>query len=417
MRSSEGGRQDTWEVNETELKLIRHVKVWRNEMLDPRIKLANRMPVPVLRLTGERLTHKVYRDGSTVTVRDVNFLTMTNTRPRDEKDWRGRVEFGLTHKPQRRHVRKSVPRPHDPMAGKPPPSANADIAEMEHKSETAPRVRARTGEEPEELERKMRASRNVEEHELENALRSLPQHGEKMKELLLRLFNLEDPETAAQRTADRWIILPRYWIRMHHEMRDCYFHPDDVDSPVDGLLSDQLWGDRYTMFFDSSDPTMIDTGYQNEWADIELPDGSVKKCENPRGPTGHRWTGYTLFVPLDRPIAGENAEQETEDRSAVKPKMLKVPGEPSENERRLHELTHLPYRDWCEHCVKTKGRQSHAVKKKNDRQPVIQIDFSVMATENDLPKRTILNATDVQTGYSMAVVLPSKGSVEKVCGC
>eukprot|EP00439_Symbiodinium_sp_Y106_P081405 s397_g20.t1 len=34
MRSSEGGRQDTWEVNETELKLIRHVNVWRNEMLD-----------------------------------------------------------------------------------------------------------------------------------------------------------------------------------------------------------------------------------------------------------------------------------------------------------------------------------------------------------------------------------------------
>ena len=64
--------------------------------------------------------------------------------------------------------------------------------------------------------------------------------------------------------------------------------------------------------------------------------------------------------------------------------------------------------------MKSKGRQSHAVKKKkNDRQPVIQIDFSFMATENDLPKRTILNATDVQTGYSMAVVLPSKGSVEK----
>eukprot|EP00439_Symbiodinium_sp_Y106_P026243 s6917_g3.t1 len=151
---------------------------------------------------------------------------------------------------------------------------------MEHKSETAPKVRARTGEEPEELERKMRVSRNFEEHELENALRSLPQHGEKMKELLLRLFNLEDPETADQRTADRWIILP---IRMHHEMRDCYSHPDDVDSPVDGLLSDQLWGDRYTMFFDSRDSTMIDTGHQNEWADIELPDGSVKKCENPRG--------------------------------------------------------------------------------------------------------------------------------------
>ena len=34
MKSSEGGRQDTWEVNETELKLIRHVKIWRYDMLD-----------------------------------------------------------------------------------------------------------------------------------------------------------------------------------------------------------------------------------------------------------------------------------------------------------------------------------------------------------------------------------------------
>ena len=47
VKSSEGSRWDTWEVNETELKLIRHVKVWRNEMLDTRIKLANKMPVPV----------------------------------------------------------------------------------------------------------------------------------------------------------------------------------------------------------------------------------------------------------------------------------------------------------------------------------------------------------------------------------
>ena len=171
-------------------------------------------------------------------------------------------------------------------------------------------------------------------------------------------------------------------------------------------------GDRYTIFFDSSDPSQIDTGHQNEWADIEMPDGTVKKCEDPRSPTGHKWIGYTLFIPLDRPTADKNAEQQTDDKSALKPKMLKIPGEPSESERRLHELTHLPYRDWCEHCVKSKGRQSHAVKK-NDRQPVIQIDFSFLSTENDLPKRTILNATDVQTGYAMAIVLPAKGSIEK----
>ena len=57
----------------------------------------------------------------------------------------------------------------------------------------------------------------------------------------------------------------------------------------------------------------------------------------------------------------------------------------------------------------------HLVKKK-DRQPVIQIGSSckIMATENDLSKENmVLNATAIQTGYSMAVVLPSKGSVEK----
>ena len=215
------------------------------------------------------------------------------------------MEFGLTHKPQLTHVQKTAPRPYDPMIGRDKSKVvNDEIVEF-RKADDPMEVAERANEEPEVLDRQTRVSRNVEEHELENALRSLPQHGSRMKELLLQVFNLEDPETAAPRTADRWILLPRYWIRMHHEWRDCYFHPDDAPSPVDGLLSDYLWGDRYTMFFDSSDPSQIDTGHQNEWADIKMPDGTVKTCEDPRGPTGHKWIGYMLFVPLDRPTAGK----------------------------------------------------------------------------------------------------------------
>ena len=29
----------------------------------------------------------------------------------------------------------------------------------------------------------------------------------------------------------------------------------------------------------------------------------------------------------------------------------------SEDERREHELTHLPFRAWCAHCIKGKGRE------------------------------------------------------------
>ena len=119
---NDGYRWDMWEVNEAELKLIRHVRQWRQEMFDPRHKLANKAPVPIVgqwsRLTGERVTYKQYKDGSTVTVRDENFMALKNTRPKDPKEWRGRVEFRLKHKPQLRHKSKTAPRPHDPMIGR-----------------------------------------------------------------------------------------------------------------------------------------------------------------------------------------------------------------------------------------------------------------------------------------------------------
>eukprot|EP00439_Symbiodinium_sp_Y106_P033492 s6871_g4.t1 len=187
---------------------------------------------------------KQYKDGSTVTVRDENFLELRNTRPKDPKEWRGRVEFGWRHKPQLRHVQKSAPRPYDPLTGREKSEVVNDEIVKFRKSDDPMEVVEEANLEPEVLDRQIRVSRNVEEHELENALRSLPQHGSRMKELLLQVFNLEDPETAAPRTADRWILLPRCWIRMHHERRDCYFHPDhpdDAPAPVDGLLSDCSW--------------------------------------------------------------------------------------------------------------------------------------------------------------------------------
>ena len=85
-------------------------------MLDPRIKLATKMLVQVSCLTGEGVTHKKYRDESTVTVRDEHFL-----------------------KPQRRHLEKSAPRRYNPDIGrKPTEKANADIVEMET-NEVAPK--------------------------------------------------------------------------------------------------------------------------------------------------------------------------------------------------------------------------------------------------------------------------------------
>ena len=40
----------------------------------------------------------------------------------------------------------------------------------------------------------------------------------------------------------------------------------------------------------------------------------------------------------------------SEETKAVK--MKKTPKQPSQREREEHEKTHLPFRDWCTHCIK-----------------------------------------------------------------
>ena len=37
-------------------------------------------------------------------------------------------------------------------------------------------------------------------------------------------------------------------------------------------------------------------------------------------------------------------------------KMKKTPRQPSQREQKEHERTHLPFRDWCTHCIKAKSR-------------------------------------------------------------
>ena len=49
-------------------------------------------------------------------------------------------------------------------------------------------------------------------------------------------------------------------------------------------------------------------------------------------------------------------EDEIENGSR-KVKKVQGPREPSEEERIEHEMTHLPYRNWCRHCVRGRGKR------------------------------------------------------------
>jgi hypothetical protein len=65
-----------------------------------------------------------------------------------------------------------------------------------------------------------------------------------------------------------------------------------------------------------------------------------------------------------------------DSQEARKAKGLKASIIPSESERKLYELTHLPYRDWCQHCVAGKGKKHHKTLK--SKTLTIQLDYSYL---------------------------------------
>ena len=84
-----------------------------------------------------------------------------------------------------------------------------------------------------------------------------------------------------------------------------------------------------------------------------------------------------LFGPdeADRPEKAQESsevkEEEAlpeEDEEAVKARSAPQPRLPTAEERRLHDLTHIPFRSWCEHCQR--GKANSRGHRRNQRQKV-----------------------------------------------
>ena len=78
-----------------------------------------------------------------------------------------------------------------------------------------------------------------------------------------------------------------------------------------------------------------------------------------------------LCAPLNEEV-GEEVIDETveptdgndgEDFGQERPKTLPTPYTPSKQERIEHELTHVPYRSWCPHCVRGKATSMDIIRR------------------------------------------------------
>ena len=107
----------------------------------------------------------------------------------------------------------------------------------------------------------------------------------------------------------------------------------------------------------------------------------------------------------------EGEEDSGEVRSA---RRIAQPRLPSETERREHELTHCPYRSWCEHCVRGQGSEYHhstvTGAAADDEIPRVILDYCFFTED---AKRTMDNHGSSTEATSSVTALVMK---ETMCG-
>ena len=86
--------------------------------------------------------------------------------------------------------------------------------------------------------------------------------------------------------------------------------------------------------------------------------------------------------PESSPEGDEEAIEASEEKRGV----IKMadPRQPSEEERREHCLTHLPYRNWCQRCARGRGREADHKKLKEQSEGLheLHFDYMFMGPEN-----------------------------------
>ena len=89
-----------------------------------------------------------------------------------------------------------------------------------------------------------------------------------------------------------------------------------------------------------------------------------------------------------------------------------IPKEPSEQRKREHMLTHLPFEDWCEFCIQHRSRQdAHRTTSHEGTLPsVVSLDFGFVQRSDDEPKLAFLCVHDRHTKLQHSIVTPSKGN-------
>ena len=89
---------------------------------------------------------------------------------------------------------------------------------------------------------------------------------------------------------------------------------------------------------------------------------------------------------------------------------LPCPVTPSAREVEIHNLTHMPYRSWCRHCVAARRPNSHHRSVPSHRTlPLLAADYCFLGDSEDAEKVTVLVACLYPSRAILATIVPAKG--------
>ena len=114
----------------------------------------------------------------------------------------------------------------------------------------------------------------------------------------------------------------------------------------------------------------------------------------------------------------EFEEELNADAQQAKP--LPIPAKPTPEMIAAHEVSHLPFRSWCSHCVRGRGKSFQHRRVQHDQDdeahPVVSLDYAFFGAPGELEQEAIGGAKMpvlvVKDRFSKAMfthLLPSKG--------
>ena len=93
------------------------------------------------------------------------------------------------------------------------------------------------------------------------------------------------------------------------------------------------------------------------------------------------------------------------------------PREPSQQEKEEHEMTHLPFRSWCRHCIMDRGREEDYRKAMEEERQVPEGHLNFMFTRDEKEGKTLalLVVRERTTRAVLSTVVPRKTTGEWIC--